>query len=66
MAYDGEVKWLPVRAVANSLGVSAARIYQLIESGALTSVKVDSTVLVSMRSVELRRLDRERGGKRAA
>lgn len=62
---DGEVKWLPVRTVAKRLGVSMARVYQLIEAGDLCSIKVDLTTLVSCRSVESRELEM-RGRKRRA
>jgi hypothetical protein len=54
MPYDGDVRWLPVRTAAKMLQVSMTRVYQLIERGDLLSIKVDSTVLVSGRSVEAR------------
>ena len=57
MAYDGEVKWVPVRTAAKALGVSMARVYQLIDKGELVSMKVDLTVLVSMRSCAARQLE---------
>jgi len=56
MAYDGEVKWVPVRTAAKTLGVSMARVYQLIEKGDLVSMKVDLTVLVSIRSCSARQM----------
>lgn len=57
MLYDGEVKWVPVRTAAKTLGVSMARVYQLIERGELVSMKVDLTVLVSIRSCHARQLE---------
>jgi translation elongation factor EF-1alpha len=54
MPYDGDVRWVPVRTAAKMLQVSMTRVYQLIERGDLLSIKVDSTVLVSGRSVEAR------------
>ena len=56
MMRDGDVKWVPVRTAAKLLRVSMKRVYQLIEQGTLTSMKVDCTVLVSMRSVESRQI----------
>jgi excisionase family DNA binding protein len=56
MLRDGDVKWVPVRTAAKMLGVSMKRVYQLIESGTLSSMKVDCTVLVSVRSVESRQM----------
>ncbi|MBE3046026.1 hypothetical protein IMZ48_26500 [Candidatus Bathyarchaeota archaeon] len=61
MAYDGDVKWVPVRTAAKTLGVSMARVYQLIEKGDLVSMKVDLTVLVSMRSCNARQLELKMG-----
>jgi len=52
MSYDGDVKWIPVSSAAKLMGVSTARVRQLIRASFLTSVKMDSTVLVSSRSVE--------------
>lgn len=63
---DGEVKWLPVRTVAKRLGVSMARVYQLIEKGDLCSIKIDLTTLVSCRSIEALEYQRRRRGRRAA
>lgn len=57
MLRDGEVKWLPVQTAAKMLGVSMTRVYQLIGAGVLLSIKVDSTVLVSQRSIETRQLE---------
>jgi len=54
MGFDGEVKWLPVSSASKQLGVSVPRVYQLIERGDLVSMKVDSTVLVSCRSIQTR------------
>jgi hypothetical protein len=56
MIYDGDVKWVPVRTAAKTLGVSMARIYQLIASGDLTSMKVDCTTLVSLKSCNARQI----------
>jgi hypothetical protein len=56
MRYDGEVKWVPVRTAAKTLGVSMARVYQLIKTGELSSMKVDMTILVSIKSCDARQL----------
>jgi hypothetical protein len=56
MAIDYDVKWVPVRTAAKSLGVSMARVYQLIKAGELQSRKVDLTVLVSLRSCDRRQM----------
>ena len=56
MSYDGDVKWIPVRTAAKLLKVTMARIYQLIESGELVSVKSDMTVLVSLKSCNARQM----------
>lgn len=66
MAYDGEVKWVPVRTAAKTLGVSMARVYQLIAAGELVSMKVDLTVLVSMRSCCSRQFELKMGVEDAA
>jgi len=66
MPYDGEVKWVPVRTAAKTLGISMARVYQLIARGELVSMKVDMTVLVSMRSCNARQLELEMGECNAA
>ena len=66
MLYDGEVKWVPVRTAAKTLGISMARVYQLIEKGELVSMKVDLTVLVSMRSCHARQLELDLEGRHAA
>jgi hypothetical protein len=50
-----DVGWIPVRTAAAELGVTMARVYQLIEIGALRAVKQDATVLVDRASV-VRRL----------
>lgn len=63
MVYDGDVKWVPVRTAAKTLGVSMARVYQLIASGDLVSVKQDLTVLVSMRSCQSRQIELGFGGR---
>lgn len=61
--YDGDVRWMSVRAAAAALDVSRQRVYQLIDSGALVSVESGNTVLVSVRSVEARNalLEKEAG-----
>ena len=56
MQYDGQIKWLPVSAVAKTLSVTRQRVYSLIDQGKLSSVKIDGTVLVSERSVSMRLL----------
>ena len=58
--YDGEVKWIPVRAAARMLGVSRQQINKLRRTGKLVTLKYDSTVLVSLRSVEIRKAELER------
>ena len=67
MKYDGEVKWLPVSAVAKTLSVSRQRVYALINQSKLSAIKVDDTVLVSSRSVSMRLLEKafEEGRSRA-
>ncbi len=50
------VEWVPVRTAAKMLGVSMARVYQLIESGDLRAQKMDSTMLVYQKSVEYRQM----------
>lgn len=66
MIYDGDVKWVPVRTAAKTLGVSMARVYQLIKDGELVSMKVDLTVLVSMRSCNARQIELNLAVKDAA
>lgn len=66
MFNDGDVKWVPVRTAAKMLGVTMARVYQLLEIGELTSMKLDLTTLVGLRSIEARKMMGRRGGKRAA
>jgi excisionase family DNA binding protein len=46
MAGPKQVGAIPVSAAAKRLGVTPARVYQMIEEGKLTSVKIDKTVLV--------------------
>lgn len=53
--------WLRVGMAKDFLGVSRARVYQLIESGGLQSVKKRGRVLVEAQSV----LDRVKGEKRS-
>lgn len=52
LKYDGDIRWIPVRAAAAALRVSRQRVYQLIDQGAVVSMTVNGTVLVSQRSVE--------------
>lgn len=66
MAGVKQVGAIPVRTAACRLGVSAARIYQMIEEGKLTSVKIDSTVLVFESSVAWAEAMRRGGVKDAA
>lgn len=54
VGYDGEVKWIPVRAAAKLLGVSRQRVARLCKVGGLVSVSMEGTRLVSLRSVEMR------------
>jgi hypothetical protein len=56
------MNWVPVRSAATLLGVSKQRVHQLIESGALSSRKMDGTVLVSLQSVSKRYKERGSGG----
>jgi len=51
MAGSKQVGAIPVLAAAKRLGVTAARVYQMIEEGKLLSVKIDKTVLVFESSV---------------
>jgi len=53
--YDGDIKWIPVRAAAKMLGVSRQRVAHLCKIGLLVSVIYESTRLVSLRSVEVRK-----------
>jgi hypothetical protein len=48
------------------LGVSMARVYQLIKSGELSSIKQDLTVLVSVRSCDSRQMQLDLGERDAA
>jgi len=66
MVHDGDVKWVPVRTAAKMLGVSMTRVYQLVEDGELTGMKLDLTTLVGVRSIEVRKSSERRGGRRAA
>ena len=66
MPYDGDVKWVPVSAAAARLGISRTRVYQLLEEGALLSIKVDSTVLVSLKSCDGRLAERGREARNVA
>jgi len=49
---ESEVKWIPVRTAAKMLGCSRQRVWKLCHEGALSSMVMDSTRLVSRRSVE--------------
>jgi excisionase family DNA binding protein len=57
---------VPVRTAAKRLGVSQARVYQMIEEGKLSSIKMDSTVLVFESSIEWAIAMRTGGQKDAA
>lgn len=46
--------WIPVTRAAKQLKVTVWRVYQLLKSGAVLGRKVESTWLVSARSVEAR------------
>lgn len=59
MAYDCDVKWIPVRTAAQMLGVSMQRVYQVVDDGTLLSMKLDGNVLVSRKSVEAYSMQRE-------
>jgi excisionase family DNA binding protein len=52
MAGVKQIGAIPVKSAAKRLGVSPARVYQMIEEGKLSSVKMDTTVLVYESSVE--------------
>lgn len=57
---------VPVSAAAKRIGLSAARIYQMIEEGKLQSIKVDSTVLVYESSISWAVALRQKGVRNAA
>ena len=61
LAYDGEIKWIPVRAAAKMLSVSRQRVAKLCKTGALVSVVMESTRLVSQRSVANRMVSLGKG-----
>jgi len=52
--YDGDVKWIPVRAAAKLLNVSRQAVARQCRTGGLVSVLYEHTRLVSLRSVENR------------
>jgi hypothetical protein len=52
--YDGDIKWVPVRAASKILELSRQRVSYLCKIGALVSVLYDGTRLVSLRSIENR------------
>jgi len=54
--HDGDIKWIPVRAAAKMLRVSRQRVAYLCKIGTLVSVVYESTRLVSLRSVEVRKI----------
>lgn len=57
---------VPVSAAARRLGVTCARVYQMIEERKLVAVKTDNTVLVFESSIEWARAMRTGGVKDAA
>jgi excisionase family DNA binding protein len=57
---------VPVRTAAKQLGVTAARVYQMIEEGKLIAQKVDKTVLVFESSIDWAIAMRTGGVKDAA
>jgi excisionase family DNA binding protein len=66
MAGKDKIDAVPVSTAAKRLGVSAARVYQMIEEGKLHSVKVDSTVLVFESSITWAVAMRQEGVQNAA
>ena len=66
MAGKDKIDAVPVSTAAKRLGVSAARVYQMIEEGKLHSVKVDSTVLVFESSITWAVAMRQEGVRNAA
>jgi hypothetical protein len=54
LRFDGDIRWIPVSQARMLLRVTRQRVYQLIGQGALVSMKVNESVLVSLRSVEAR------------
>jgi len=59
---ESEVKWIPVRAAARMLKCSRQRVSRLCRTGVLRSVQVESTRLVSLRSVADRVESMAKGG----
>jgi len=51
---DDDLRWIPVRSAARRLGVSCARVYQLLHEGQLSSIKMGCTYMVLSRSVDAR------------
>lgn len=58
----GEVKWIPVSAVARALKISRQRVYKLVKEGKLRHVVIENSTLISLRS--LNDLIALRAGKR--
>lgn len=52
MSHQAKGTTIPVSAAAKRLGVSASRVYQMIEEGKLIAQRIDKTVLVFESSVE--------------
>lgn len=56
MPVEEQVRWVPSSTAAAMLGVTRARVYQLIKRGALASRKFSNTLLVSVESIEGRQM----------
>jgi len=56
-----DVRWVPVRTAAKILGVSASRVYKLLEEHKLVGRRLDGIVLVHMHGVELRHQEQQKG-----
>ena len=52
MSHQAKGTTIPGSAAAKRLGVSASRVYQMIEEGKLIAQRIDKTVLVFESSVE--------------
>jgi hypothetical protein len=52
LASQGPANYVPVSTCGKMLGVTRQRVHALVKSGQLVSVKLGSTRLVSMRSVQ--------------
>jgi transposase-like protein len=49
---EGDIRWIPVSAAAQLLGVSRQRVHVLARESRLASRKINDIVLVSVRSIE--------------